>query len=854
MRKLLAYLLVTVIGAAVWAQSGSDCPGFRNTTSFVTGSSNYFWSARVGDRTYSDNHFDTTTGYHIMSTCTAADPIPASSITSVSYNSGPDSYISNCGHNFFDASDVRFQIITQTNAGIDQFTVSTPGSGMQRIPPGYLTSIRLGDMRNTGQAINLSATYPVPGNNRGSEALFYTMLVTPANALLIINYAVVARRYDHSAYDAGEFLIRVVGKNQDGTWRNEPLNDSLWYKVSAPHHTGTVAAPWVVGLQTAEWPCMYVYKPWAKVAINLNDYIYEQVRVEMYTSDCIYNADPLYAYISGDFQPMILTASGCPSPESDVVDTLTAPSDMISYRWFASEDGAIANFYDMDRMDTVTFRQIYPATGVTTEHRYTPRIQDFALTRGVHAGDTVGEQTFMCIMTSALDPAKPVESKLYVTVQNRRPKIDYQMEASCDTTVTFHNRSTTYMPEGILPASIYWVLYADTECSMPLDTLWGNDVTYRFPRPGLFGVKLYCETAPSATLDACGMARTFVCEAVGRPDVVFATESNILCEGDVAHFTCLRDCNLEKYWTIDSTYYESSDSMNYQHLVLELPLGVHAVSLTAVNKAGCTGSYSDTVHVYGVPELSMGGDRSAICLGDTVTITAAGSNSFAWQSSPEDTSLASQQGQSTIVVSPRQTTTYYLLPSADNPCSDQGARFTINLIPRPEALIHASMPTLSIDNSTARFTDASQNRDFTWWRFSDGSVDSGLTVTHSFDLGGMDSVWVWMESCNKLGCCGDTVLWLPVDNILVWVPNVFIPGNGDRFGVVSNVPLREFEIYVYNREGLLVHRADDPTALWDGTDLNGRACPQGAYVYWFRYAFDDLGGYHEGHGTVTLLR
>ena len=111
-----------------------------------------------------------------------------------------------------------------------------------------------------------------------------------------------------------------------------------------------------------------------------------------------------------------------------------------------------------------------------------------------------------------------------------------------------------------------------------------------------------------------------------------------------------------------------------------------------------------------------------------------------------------------------------------------------------------------------------------------------------------------MESCNRAGCCGDTSLWLPVDNISIWFPNVFIPGEEGRFGIVSSMPLLEYEIYIYNREGLLVHRSNDPLAPWDGTDLNGSACPQGAYVYWYRYAYDDLGGFHEAHGTVTLLR
>ena len=92
------------------------------------------------------------------------------------------------------------------------------------------------------------------------------MRVTPDNVLLMFYYAVVARQGPHDAWEAGEFLIRVVRRGDDGEWMDEPINDNLWYKVSAPH-TGTdeVPAPWVYGRFDAT-ECSFVYKPWSKVA------------------------------------------------------------------------------------------------------------------------------------------------------------------------------------------------------------------------------------------------------------------------------------------------------------------------------------------------------------------------------------------------------------------------------------------------------------------------------------------------------------------------------------------------------------------------------------------------------------
>ena len=100
-------------------------------------------------------------------------------------------------------------------------------------------------MRSTGQSVyNINQD----GNNKGSEALYYTMQVTPQNAIILINYAIVTRRYPHPTNEAGEFNIRICGKNSStGQWNNYPLNDSLWINIPAPNFNTTLPAPWVDG-------------------------------------------------------------------------------------------------------------------------------------------------------------------------------------------------------------------------------------------------------------------------------------------------------------------------------------------------------------------------------------------------------------------------------------------------------------------------------------------------------------------------------------------------------------------------------------------------------------------------------
>ena len=878
MKRILAIIALTATALTLAAQPGSDCPGWHDPSSFNVGGGQYFWSARVGERVYPQSSTDTTTGYYVMSTC-ASPNAPAitghNNITSSTYNTGSDAGINCCNDgNIWDALDCRFKIITQAEAGLDQFTING-SNGMQRIPPGHTSSIRLGDPRaayaGNSASTGGSHTWSASHTNKGSEALFYTMKVTSRNALLFVNYAVVGRCYSHTAREAGEFLIRVVKQNADGTWPNQPVNDSLWFKVSAPAlpSNNQPVAPWVMGRPgsiCSSTTCGYVYKPWTKVAINLNDYIYETVRIEMYTSDCIYDVDPLYAYIAGDFQPMTVRTTGCPDATSSVIDTLKAPAGMISYQWFVATQGAESpeNFFNQSYMDNVHFRQIYPTTGTTTDSIFAPTVQHFVVTEGSNRGDTVPEQTFLCIMTSAMDPAKPFSSKLYANVTNSRPLVNQRYESSCDGSVTFYNQSRCFGTASIATDRTEWVVYRDAACTQPLDTLRSDTATYHFSAPGIYGVRLFCYTETPNGDDSsieCVGSNTFTCRALGVPHPQMTLNRHILCNDERLFGRCTNLDNPSMpfsathniTWQIGDTTIDDVDTV-----LLNLPFGTHPVIVTVTDGDNCSATVTDTVNVYGTPTVGMGADVGAVCVGDTVTITAEGNARYVWSSTPPDTSLDSQQGQSTIHVAPVETTVYILQPVAENPCSSEGATILVEVVPTPTPDIWLNANNVSIDYPTVSMTDISNDRAATFWRFSDGQEDEGVNVSHTFtDLGG-DSVSIRMTTCNRLECCADTTVSLPVHSEGIWFPNAFTPSltaeDNNRFRIVSTFPLLQFEIYIYNRTGHLVYTSTDPSEGWDGNDLNGQACPQGAYVYYYRYSRLGIDDFYPGAGTVTLIR
>ena len=663
-------LSLCIVG--VMAQS-DPCPGFHNPTNF----NSYFgstgsWSARVGDRVQGTTG---STGYNVLSTCARPNKTPIkgnANITSSDYYSGYCPH--RCGScnqcTLFDGHDQRFRIYTQTDAGLDQFTINN-GQGMQRIPAGHFSSIRLGDMRATGQCVsNINSD----GNNKGAEALFYTMKVTAQNALLFIDYAVVACRYDHAPWQAGEFLIRVCGKNSTtGQWNNFPLNDSLWFNVPAPAITGALPTPWQEGLPggaAGSTTCGYCYKPWTRVAISLINYIYDSVRVEMYTSDCIYNVDPIYAYIAGDCQPMQITASGCPAGSSNAVDTLRAPAGLLTYTWYVSSEGYSGNTGNTSYMNSLPFRLVQ---ATSTNNTYVATTDDFIVTEGAQAGDTVGIQTFKCVMTSAMDPDKPFHSVVYATVSNTKPVVNAVLTPKCDSTVEMRAAGIVRYQGADAPHLVdsitRWDIYEGSTDDTPLlGSVFGKEASYKFSDQQAHAVKLTMYTEDSS----CYTSQTYVVYPILPPDIHINIDKRTLCVGEnpnVSEDATITDLTADvdqRRWVFADTTYG-----NVATVVRHFTEFENSFMLIVTGRNGCVDTLYDTIYFFHDPEVTFSND-TVICNGHEAHVTAStpvSGCSFAWfrhKDQPGETPIC--EGNTLFVRPTQNRTRYYLRVTAQAGC------------------------------------------------------------------------------------------------------------------------------------------------------------------------------------------
>ncbi|MBW7840967.1 MAG: PKD domain-containing protein, partial [Chitinophagaceae bacterium] len=181
-------------------------------------------------------------------------------------------------------------------------TIMTPGTDpvtgnqLQLVPPGYNFSARLGNN----------------GTGAQGEALQYSFLVSPANALFIYNYAVVLEDPGHTPAQQPRFELRVM----DAGGNTIPCT---FYQVAA---AGSI--PGFQNFGAVRW------KNWTQVGVDLSSYTGQIVTIEARSGDCSLGGHFGYGYIVGDCRPLEIVVQYC---LGDTSALLIAPSGFQSYQW-----------------------------------------------------------------------------------------------------------------------------------------------------------------------------------------------------------------------------------------------------------------------------------------------------------------------------------------------------------------------------------------------------------------------------------------------------------------------------------------------------------------------------------------
>ncbi len=212
--------------------------------------------------------------------------------------------------------------------------------------------------------------------------------------------------------------------------------------------------------------------------------------------------------------------------------------------------------------------------------------------------------------------------------------------------------------------------------------------------------------------DVNGCKDTATAHIVVSPSPVLTPSNQTICAGDAATITASATLGGTTYlWNTGAT----------GSAITVTPLSTSNYSVTATDTNGCTGSGQATVTVNPLPVLSISPATPAICIGNSVTISASGAASYTW--SPA-TGLSATTG-AVVVASPTTTTTYTLVGQSSSGCYDT-LTFTVTVNPLPQVKIDHD-DTLVCINSTFALT-ASGAANYSWSPSTYLSSTTGATV------------------------------------------------------------------------------------------------------------------------------
>jgi hypothetical protein len=177
------------------------------------------------------------------------------------------------------------------------------------------------------------------------------------------------------------------------------------------------------------------------------------------------------------------------------------------------------------------------------------------------------------------------------------------------------------------------------------------------------------------------------------------------------------------------------------------PSATTVYSVASTNSIGCIATRVVTVVVNpGLPSLTVTASQNSVCVGKTVTLTAAGANSYVW-------SNGIANGGTVMPV----TNTVYVV-TGSNACGSSTAAVSITATPLP--VVAVSNPTLSCAGQASTLTAVAAATGFSWTSNTSTLVQTGSSV-----IVNPQSTTVYTVAASDGTCGGVATLTLNVNPV-----------------------------------------------------------------------------------------
>jgi len=307
--------------------------------------------------------------------------------------------------------------------------------------------------------------------------------------------------------------------------------------------------------------------------------------------------------------------------------------------------------------------------------------------------------------------------------------------------------------------------------------------------------------------------------------------------------------------------------------------GTYTVNLQVTSDKGCKDSITQTVIVKPSPIVSFGANPTAGCTPFLATfIDTVGQNSppvqtWNWSFGNGATTTYTNNTFTSLNYTNTSHTqsTYYsvsLSVTAFNGCITTVTKNNyIQVYPKPLAGFTYNPKYSDLVDPSITFANqsigASGIHAFNW-SFGDiyETVDtlnysSLASPTHLYSTQIASNYTVTQIVQNVYGCIDSTKEIVVIhEAVTFYIPNAFSP-NGDLKnegfkGTGIGIDTKTYNLWIFDRWGLLLFHATDLETAWDG-HYHGELMQEDVYVWSVSFE-DDLAKAHEYHGTVTLIK
>lgn len=391
---------------------------------------------------------------------------------------------------------------------------------------------------------------------------------------------------------------------------------------------------------------------------------------------------------------------------------------------------------------------------------------------------------------------------------------NYDFCVGANTTTTL----TVNVGSGYTSPSLQWQQSLDSGITWT-DITGAVTSSYIFNKTGV-GTYLYRVAVGDGAnifVSSCRIVSNVLTAIIHDIPVVSATNNSPVCEGTSLNLVATGGTLYD--WTGPSAF--SATTANPSRIATANAAGQYNVVVT--DQFGCINKASTTALINSKPTATVSTNKN-ICEGDSVTLNAGGGTSYLW--SPANS--LSNADMPTTVAKPADTTTYTIVVTSANNCTDT-AGVTVNVFRKP--LVSAGPDKIILKGQSTDLKGIASGTNISLFWSPSFYLDNSFIVNPVATPPANIVYTLHAVSNDGCGSATDDIAIKVFNDI--YIPSAFSPNNdglNDVWRIEALVTYPEAQLRIFNRYGVSVFESSGLFPGWDGI-YKGKVVPAGAYTY-----------------------